>query len=197
MMDNDTKSKEEKEEKEESLSQKLLETRTIVISSGVDSKLADQIIKQILVMEAADAKAEIKMIINSPGGEIQSGFAIYDMLHFVACPVVTIVAGMAASMGSVLSLAGDKGKKYCFPHAKIMIHQPSMSGGQGPIVDLEIHAEQITKTRTLLSNLYAEKTGKSSKQVMKDMERDHWLTAEEALEYGLIDKIVYKRSDIE
>ncbi|MCP4295695.1 MAG: ATP-dependent Clp protease proteolytic subunit [Proteobacteria bacterium] len=187
---------ETKEEKDESLSQKLLETRTIVISGAVDGKMADQIIKQLLVLESMDAKAEIRIIINSPGGEIQSGFAIYDMLHFIECPVVTIVAGLAASMGSILSLSGDKGKKYAFPHAKIMIHQPLLTGAQGTTIDLEIHSEQIIKTRKLLADLYAKKTGKTAKQILKDMERDHWLTAKESLDYGLIDKVINKRSDL-
>jgi ATP-dependent Clp protease protease subunit len=188
--------KKQKEEKEESLSLKLLETRTVVISAGVDGEMADKIIKQLLILESMDAKAEIKIVINSPGGEIQSGFAIYDMLGFITCPIVTIVAGLAASMGSILLLAGDKGKRYAFQNAKIMIHQPLLTGAQGSTIDLEIHSEQIIKTRKLLAELYADKTGKKVRQVIKDMERDHWFTAEESLAYGLIDKIVTNRSDL-
>ncbi|MCP4755861.1 MAG: ATP-dependent Clp protease proteolytic subunit [Proteobacteria bacterium] len=189
-------SKKENEEKDEPLSQKLLETRTILISGSVDGKLADTVIKQLLVLEQMDSDSEIKILINSPGGEIHSGFAIYDMMKFVKCPITTIVAGLAASMGSILSLAGDDGKKYAFPNARIMIHQPLLMGAEGQITDLEIHSKQIIKTRKLLAELYAEKTGKAANQVLKDMDRDHWLSAEEAVKYGLVDKIVSDRSEI-
>ncbi|PCI29530.1 MAG: ATP-dependent Clp protease proteolytic subunit [SAR324 cluster bacterium] len=193
---NNNESEEKDLEKDDSLAKKLLETRTIIISSSVDSKLADQVIKQLLMLEAMDAEAEIKVLINSPGGEIQSGFAIYDMMHFISCPITTIVAGLAASMGSVLMLAADKGRRFVFPHAKVMIHQPSLSGAQGSSTDLEIHAHQILKTREFMSELYAEKTGKAAAEIMKDMERDYWMTAQESLDYGLFDRIITSREDI-
>lgn len=186
----------ETEEKDESLAQKLLETRTIVISDGVDSKLADKIIKQILILEAMDPEKEIKLFINSPGGEVHSGFAIFDMLKLVSCPITTVVMGLAASMGSVLSLVGDDGKRYALPNAKIMIHQPLLTGAQGSSTDLEIHSTQILGTRKRIADMYAEVTGKTSKQVLKDLERDNWMTAEEALTYGLIDKIVASRAEL-
>lgn len=192
---------EEKEEKREGngseiLTQHLLETRSIVISSSVDSKLADRCMKQILTLEQMDPDKEIVVYINSPGGEINSGFAIFDLLKFVSCPVTTIVSGLAASMGSVLSLVGDEGRRFALPNAQIMIHQPLLMGAQGSITDLEIHSKQILKTREKLANMYAEVTGKTAKKIMKDMDRDHWLNAEDALEYGLIDKVIKSRGDL-
>lgn len=184
------------EEKNDPLMEKILKTRTIILSSAVDSKLADKVLQQILVLEQEDSKAEIKVFINSPGGEIQSGFAIFDMLKFVPCPITTIVVGLAASMGSILMLAGDKGRRFAFPNARIMIHQPLLSGAQGPATDLEIHSKQIIKTRKLLAALYSKYTGKTERQILKDLDRDHWLSAEEAKEYGLLDKIITKRSEL-
>ncbi len=189
-------SKKENEEKDEGLSQKLFETRTIIISSSVDSKLADKIVKQLLIMEQMDPKAEIKIMINSPGGEIYSGFAIFDTAKFISCPITTIVMGLAASMGSVLSLVGDDGRRFALPNSRILIHQPLLMGAEGAATDLEIQSRQILKTRKLLADLYAEKTGKTSAQILKDLDRDNWMTAEEALKYGLIDKIITNRSEI-
>lgn len=188
-------SKKENEEKEDSISQKLLESRSIIISGSVDSKMADTVIKQLIVLEQMDSKAEIKLFINSPGGEINSGFAIFDMLKLVTCPITTLVIGLAASMGSVLSLAGENGKRYALPNAKIMIHQPLLTGAEGQISDLEIHSKEIIKTRNLLAELYAQETGKTIKQILKDMDRDHWFTADEAVKYGLLDKVISKRSE--
>ncbi len=189
-------SKKENEEKDEGLSQKLFETRTIIISSSVDSKLADKIVKQLLIMEQMDPKAEIKIMINSPGGEIYSGFAIFDTAKFISCPITTIVMGLAASMGSVLSLVGDEGRRFALPNARILIHQPLLMGAEGAATDLEIQSRQIIKTRKLLADLYAQKTGKTSAQILKDLDRDNWMTAEEALKYGLIDKIITNRSEL-
>ncbi|OGG96067.1 MAG: ATP-dependent Clp protease proteolytic subunit [Candidatus Lambdaproteobacteria bacterium RIFOXYD2_FULL_50_16] len=184
------------EEQGDKLNKALLETRSIIISSAVDSKLADRVMKHILILEELDPKKEIKVFINSPGGEIYSGFAICDLLSFVSCPVTTIVTGLAASMGSILSLFGDDGRRFATPNSRIMIHQPLLSGAQGQITDLEIHSRQILKTRENLAGMYAEKTGKSVKKILKDMDRDHWLNADEALEYGLIDRVIKHRSEI-
>ena len=190
-------SKKEKEEKEEGLSQKLMETRTIVISGSVDGKLADKVVTQLLLLEQADPEAEIKIMINSPGGEIYSGFAIFDMAKFISCPITTIVMGLAASMGSVLSLVGDDGRRFALPNSRLLIHQPLLMGAEGAATDLEIQSKQILKSRKLIAEMYAEKTGKTAAQIMKDLDRDHWLTAEEAIKYGLIDKIITSRSDLE
>ena len=158
--------KEEKEEKDEATAKQLLETRTIVISESVDGKLADRIIRQILILEKRDPDSEIKIFINSPGGEIYSGYAIFDLCRFVRCPITTVVLGLAASMGSILSLAADKGRKFALPNAKIMIHQPMLHGAQGQTTDLEIHSRQILKTRQGIAELYAEVTGKKVKQIL-------------------------------
>lgn len=187
--------KENNEEKEDSLSKELLDTRTIVISGSVDSKLTDKIVKQLLLLEKKDPEGEIILMINSPGGEVHSGYAIFDMMKFISCPVTTVVIGLAASMGSILSLGGDDGKRFAFPKARIMIHQPLLTGAEGQTTDLEIHSKQILKTRQEIAELYAEKTSKSVKQILKDMDRDHWMTSEEAVKYGLIDKIISSRKD--
>jgi len=189
-------SKKENEEKDDPVDQKLMETRSILISGSVDSKLADKVVKQLLVLEQTDPEAEIKVWINSPGGEIYSGFAVFDMARFVRCPITTIVIGLAASMGSVLSLVADPGRRLALPNSRIMIHQPLLTGAEGQTTDLEIHSKQILKTRKLLAELYAEKTGKTAGQILRDMDRDYWLSAKEALKYGLIDQIIRHRSDM-
>lgn len=188
--------KKQEEEKDESLSQQLLDTRTIIISDSVDSKLADKVIQQILLLEKLDPKAEIKLLINSPGGEVHSGFAIYDMLKFVSCPVTTVVIGLAASMGSILSLVGDDGRRFILPNAKVMIHQPLLQGAEGQTTDLEIHSRQILKTRQLIAEMYAQKSGKDIQQILEDMDRDYWMDASEAVKYGLIDQIIDSRSQL-
>ncbi len=188
--------KKDSEEKKDSLNNELLETRTIIISGSVDSKLADKVITQMLLMEKKSPKKDIKFLINSPGGEVHSGFAIFDIMKMIPCPITTIVMGLAASMGSILSLAGDDGKRLALPNSRIMIHQPLLSGAEGQATDLEIHSKEILKTRKLIAQFYSDITGKSVNQVMKDMDRDHWLTPEEAVKYGLIDKIISSRADI-
>lgn len=191
-----SKKEKDSEEKQESLENELLETRTIVISGSVDAKLADKIIKQMLVLEKKDPKAAIIFLINSPGGELYSGFAIFDMMKLISCPIKTVVMGLAASMGSILSLGGDDGFRYALPHSKIMIHQPLLTGAEGHTTDLEIHSFQILKSRQVIADMYAEKTGKAAEEILQDIDRDHWLTAEEAKDYGLIDKVVSTRSDL-
>lgn len=190
-------SKKENEEKDDVLTQKLLDTRTIVISGSIDSKLADRSVRQLLIMEQMDPEREIKFMINSPGGEIYSGFAIFDMARYVACPITTIVMGLAASMGSVLALVADESRRLALPHARFMIHQPLLTGAEGQITDLEIQSRQILKTRKELAELYAGKTGKTPTQILKDMDRDHWMTADEAVTYGLIDRVIRDKSDLE
>lgn len=184
------------EEKEDSFSKDLMETRTIVISGTVDSKLTDKIVKQLLVLEQKDPEKNITIFINSPGGEVYSGYAIFDMMKLISCPVTTVVMGLAASMGSILSLGGDDGKRFALPNAGIMIHQPLLSGAEGQTTDLEIHSRQILKSRENIAKLYAEKTGKTVKKILKDLDRDHWLSAQEAEEYGLIDKVIKDRSEL-
>ena len=188
--------KDEESQETDNLASKLLKSRTVVISQQVDAKLTSKVLSQLVLLEQESDDQPVTVFINSPGGEIFSGFAIFDMLNFISCPVTTIVTGFAASMGSILSLAADKGCRYAMPQAKIMIHQPLLMGYQGRATECEIQAREILKTRDHLIKLYSEQTGKSHDEIKKALDRDNWFTAEEALEYGLIDKVVYNRSEI-
>jgi len=189
----------EKEDNEElnSISNKLLKSRTVVISHQVDSKLSAKVLSQLILLEQEGPELPVNVFINSPGGDIFSGFAIFDMLKFISCPVTTIVTGFAASMGSILSLAANKGRRFAMPQSKIMIHQPLLMGYQGRASECEIQAREILKTRDHLVKLYSEQTGKNREEIKKALDRDNWFTAEEALKYGLLDKVVHSRSDIE
>ena len=188
--------KDEESQETDNLASKLLKSRTVVISQQVDAKLTSKVLSQLVLLEQESDDQPVTVFINSPGGEIFSGFAIFDMLNFISCPVTTIVTGFAASMGSILSLAADKGCRYAMPQAKIMIHQPLLMGYQGRATECEIQAREILKTRDHLVKLYSEQTGKSHEEIKKALDRDNWFTAEEAFEYGLIDKVVYNRSEI-
>ena len=178
------------------ITSKLLKSRSVVISQQVDSKLSEKVLSQIVLQEQDGGELPITVFINSPGGEIFSGFAIFDMLKFVSCPVTTIVTGFAASMGSVLSLAADKGRRFAMPQSKIMIHQPLLMGYQGRASECEIQAREILKTRDHLVSLYSDQTGKSHDDIKKALDRDNWFTAKEALDYGLLDKVVHSRSEL-
>ena len=188
--------KDEESQETDNLASKLLKSRTVVISQQVDAKLTSKVLSQLVLLEQEGDDQPVTIFINSPGGEIFSGFAIFDMLNFISCPVTTIVTGFAASMGSILSLAADKGCRYAMPQAKIMIHQPLLMGYQGRATECEIQAREILKTRDHLVKLYSEQTGKSHEEIKKALDRDNWFTAEEALKYGLIDKVVHTRSEI-
>lgn len=192
---NDTKQKDDNNDLN-GMSAKLLKSRTVIISQQVNSELSAKVLNQLVLLEQEDPKQGITLFINSPGGEIFSGFAIFDMLRFIECPITTIVSGFAASMGSVLSLAADEGRRFAMPQAKIMIHQPMLMGYQGRAADCEIQAKEILKTRDLLINLYSEQTGKDYEEIKQAIDRDNWFTAEEALEFGLLDKIVKTRSEL-
>lgn len=178
------------------LAAKMLQTRTIIISQQVNSELTQKVLGQILLLEQEDPEAPITVFINSPGGEMFSGYAIFDTLRFVSSPVTTIVTGFAASMGSILSLAADKGQRFAMPQAKILIHQPLLMGYQGRAADCEIQAREILKTREHLINLYCEYTGRSYDEIKQAIDRDNWFTAEEALDFGLLDKVVRTREEL-
>ena len=180
----------------DSISSKLLKSRTVIISQQVDAKLSAKVLSQLVLLEQEGPELPITVFINSPGGEIFSGFAIFDMLKFITCPVTTVVTGFAASMGSILSLAADEGRRFAMPQAKIMIHQPLLMGYQGRASECEIQAREILKTRDHLVKLYADQTGKSHEEIKKALDRDNWFTAEEALEYRLLDKVVHSRSGL-
>ena len=171
---------------------RLLNDRIVMLSEEVNDVTASLVVAQLLYLEAQDPDKDIQFYINSPGGSVTSGFAIYDTMQYIKCDVSTICIGMAASMGAFLLAAGTKGKRIALPNAEIMIHQPS-GGSKGQAADIQIQAEQILKTRARLNAILSENTGKPVEQIERDCDRDHWLTAEEAKEYGLIDQVIYKR----
>ena len=174
---------------------RLLKDRIIFLGEDVNPTSASLVIAQLLFLESEDPDKEICLYINSPGGSITDGMGIVDTMNYIKCPVSTICIGMAASMGAVLLASGEKGKRYATPNAEILIHQPLIAGGgiSGQTTDIKIHAEQMIKTRERLTKILADRTGKPIEQVMQDTERDNYMTAEEALQYGLIDEILYKR----
>ncbi len=171
---------------------RLLNDRIVMLSEEVNDTTASLIVAQLLYLEAQDPDKDIQFYINSPGGSVTSGLAIYDTMQYIKPDVSTICIGMAASMGAFLLSSGAKGKRIALPNAEIMIHQPS-GGSRGQATDIQIQAEQILKIKKRLNQILAENTGKSVEEVERDCERDHFMTAEEAQAYGLIDKVIYKR----
>ena len=174
---------------------RLLKDRIIFLGEDVNPTTSSLVIAQLLFLESEDPDKEIDLYINSPGGSITDGMAIVDTMNYIKCPVSTICVGMAASMGSVLLASGEKGKRFATPNSEILIHQPLIGGGglSGQATEIKIHADHMVKTREKLNKLLSEKTGQSLEQIEKDTERDHYMTAQEALEYGLIDGIMDKR----
>ena len=173
---------------------RLLKDRIIFLSEDVNSASASLVVAQLLFLESEDPDKEISLYINSPGGSITDGMAIVDTINYIKCPVSTICVGMAASMGAVLLASGAKGKRFATPNAEILIHQPLISGGlSGQTTEIKIHADHMVKTREKLNKLLSERTGKNLETIERDTERDHYMTAQEALEYGLIDGILDKR----
>ena len=168
---------------------RLLNDRIIVLSDEVNDATASLVVAQMLFLEAQDPDKDISFYINSPGGSVTAGMAIYDTMNYIKCDVSTICIGMAASMGAFLLSSGTKGKRIALPNSEIMIHQP-LGGAQGQATDIAIHAEQIIKTKEKLTKIIADCCGADANKVRADMERDHYLSAEEALEYGLIDNII-------
>ena len=171
---------------------RLLNDRIIMLSEEVNDTTASLIVAQLLYLEAQDPDKDIQFYINSPGGSVTAGLAIYDTMQYIKPDVSTICVGLAASMGAFLLSAGAKGKRIALPNAEIMIHQPS-GGSQGQATDIQIQAEQILKIKKRLNEILAANTGKTVEEIQRDCERDHFLTAEEAKAYGLIDKVIYKR----
>ena len=171
---------------------RLLNDRIIFLSDEVNDATASLVVAQRLFLEAQDPDKDISFYINSPGGSVTAGMAIYDTMNFIKCDVSTICIGMAASMGAFLLSAGAKGKRIALPHSEIMIHQP-LGGAQGQASDIKIRADLILRTRDMLNKILAENTGKSLEQIERDTDRDYFMTAEQALEYGIIDKIFTHR----
>jgi len=171
---------------------RLLKDRIIVLSDEVNDVTASLIVAQMLFLEAEDPDKDIQFYINSPGGSVTSGFAIFDTMQHIKCDVSTICVGMAASMGAFLLAAGTKGKRYALPNSEIMIHQP-LGGARGQATDIKIHAEHILKTKAKLNQILSERTGKSIEVIEQDTERDNFMSAQEAKEYGLVDEVMEKR----
>ncbi len=168
---------------------RLLKDRIIFLGSAIDDQVANSVVAQLLFLAAEDPDKEISMYINSPGGSVSSAFAMYDTMRYIKPEVHTICMGMAASAGAFLLLAGTKGKRFALPSSEIMIHQPS-GGAQGQASDIAITAQKILRTRDKLNRIFADRTGQRLERIEKDMERDYYMTAEEALEYGVIDQII-------
>ena len=173
-------------------SSRSLNDRIIFLGEEVNDTTASLVVAQLLYLEAQDPDKDIQMYINSPGGSVPAGLAIYDTMQYIKCDVSTICIGMAASMGAFLLSSGAKGKRIALPNAEVMIHQPS-AGTKGKVTDMEIDVEHFLKIKQRLNKILAENTGKTPEQIKADSERDHWMIAEEAREYGLVDKVIYKR----
>ena len=172
---------------------RLLNDRIIMLCDEVNDTTASLVVAQLLYLEAQDPDKDISLYINSPGGSVTAGMAIYDTMNYIKCDVSTICIGMAASMGAFLLSSGAKGKRYALPNAEIMIHQPS-GGAQGQATDIQIQAERILQTKKSLNTILAERTGQPYEVICKDTERDNFMTAQQAMEYGLIDKVIATKS---
>ena len=173
---------------------RLLNDRIIMLSDQVNDATASLVVAQLLYLESQDPEKDISLYINSPGGSITSGMAIHDTMQYIKCDVSTICIGMAASMGAFLLAAGTKGKRFALPNSEIMIHQPLISGGlSGQCTDIKIHSDHLVRIRQKKNEMLAANTGKSLEQIQLDTERDNYMTAQEAMEYGLVDKVIEKR----
>ncbi|MBX3509783.1 MAG: ATP-dependent Clp protease proteolytic subunit [Hyphomonadaceae bacterium] len=171
---------------------RLLKERIVFVTGGIDDGLAALVTAQLLFLESENPKREIAMYINSPGGYVTSGLAIYDTMQYIRSPVSTVCIGLAASMGSLLLAAGEKGLRICLPNARVMVHQPS-GGFRGPASDIERHAEDILYTKRRLNQIYVKHTGQPLERVEKTLDRDHFMTAEEAQAFGIVDRVYEKR----
>lgn len=172
---------------------RLLKERIVFLGEEVNNTTSSLIVAQMMFLEAEDPDKDIHFYINSPGGSVTDGYAIYDTMHYVKCDVATYCMGMAASMGAFLLAGGEKGKRFALPNAEVMIHQP-LGGAKGQATEIEIAAKQILRTKENLNRILSENTGKPIEVIARDTERDNWMTAQEALDYGLIDKIITTRS---
>ncbi len=196
MIFNDNEDKNTKSpETQNPLQEKFLKTRQIILSGEINKELAEKIVSQLLILEADDAEKTIYMYIDSPGGDVDAGFAIFDMIRFIKAPVVLVGMGLIASAATLILLSVPKENRIGLPNSRYLIHQP-MSGMQGVATDIEIHAKEMEKTRAILNKIIADETGTSLEQVTKDTERDYWLDSKEAVNYGLISKIIEKRTDL-
>ena len=175
---------------------RLLKDRIILLGTAIDDHVASLICAQLLFLESEDPEKEIYMYINSPGGVVTSGMAIYDTMQYISAPVATLCMGQAASMASLLLCSGEKGMRYALPHSRILIHQP-LGGAQGQASDVSIHAKEILRMKEELNGIMAHHTGQSMEKITADTDRDYFMSSEEALEYGLIDKVMKSRADVD
>ena len=174
----------------------LFEARVILMSSGVDPKLAHAVNSKLLALERHNDKDPIYIYINSPGGEVHSGFSIFDMIRFVKPPVITIVTGLAASMGSIIHLAAKPEHRFSFPNAKFLVHQPSIGGIGGSVSDIEIHARDLIETKDRIVELYVRECGRTTEEVRKALDRDNWMTPEQAVKWGHCSRVIHNRADL-
>lgn len=182
---------------ESSSTKQLFNARVIVLSEAINSKVASRVIEQLFAFDVADASKEITLFLNSPGGEVSSGYAIYDVMRFIRPKTKIIVSGLAASIATVILLGAEKKNRLALPNARLLIHQPLIGGHvQGQASDIEITAKEILKTREKIAELYYKETGQPIERVQRDIERDYWMSAQEALDYGLISKIITNRNEI-
>ena len=195
-LSNEALNKNEEQDRSRFIDRELLETRTIIISQGIDAQLANSIYSRLILLEKNDPDKPINVIINSQGGNADSGFGIYDMLKFIKPPVITLTAGLCASAAIIIFLAGDKGKRFALPNARFLLHQPSTSA-VGPASDLEITANQILKIRDQFNRIIANETENEVKKITVDANRDFWLSAKEAVDYKLVSKIIETRDDLD
>jgi ATP-dependent Clp protease, protease subunit len=175
---------------------RLLKDRIIFLGTPINDDIANVVIAQLLFLESEEPEKDIMVYINSPGGHVTAGLAIYDTMQYVRCDVATICMGQAASMGAFLLAAGTKGKRYCLPHSRVMIHQP-LAGFQGQATDIDIHAREILKTRDTMNELLAKHTGQGVAKIKEDTERDYFLSADQAKEYGLVDEVITQKKAAE
>jgi len=193
--ESDKKKEEEAAAKSEGLIQKLFKSRTVLVSGQVDQELAEKVMAQLFALDA-DNNEPIRVLVTSPGGHVDSGFAIYDTMKFLKSPVVTIGAGWVASIAVPIFFGGEKGKRYSLPNTRFLLHQPS-GGAGGQAADIRIQAQEILKIRARVNQLIATETGQDIEKVAKDSDRDFWMNAEEAVAYGLVDKVITSRTEIE
>lgn len=193
--DEEEDAKKKSPEMPDPLAEKFIKTRQIILSGEINKDLAEKIVRQLLVLEADDSEKPVYVYIDSPGGDVDAGFAIFDMIRFVSCPVFLIGMGLIASAAALILIAVDKEHRLALPNSRYLIHQPS-SGMRGVATDIEIHAKEMERTKAVLNKIISEQTGKSFEQVCADTNRDYWLNSNEAVEYGLVSKIVNSRKDL-
>ena len=193
--DEEEDAKKKSPEMPDPLAEKFIKTRQIILSGEINKDLAEKIVRQLLVLEADDSEKPVYVYIDSPGGDVDAVFAIFDMIRFVSCPVFLIGMGLIASAAALILLAVDKEHRLALPNSRYLIHQPS-SGMRGVATDIEIHAKEMERTKAVLNKIISEQTGKSFEQVCADTNRDYWLNSNEAVEYGLVSKIVNSRKDL-